>query len=390
MLEDDSMILGTPGPYNWAGTVFVTSFIADFLARDKTKYFGDPSNSPVSKYSYLGMAVTGGRYFSSNMSYASGAPRSLDHGQVVIFSKQDRPGNVSMKVSLILDGEQFSSSFGYELTTADVNGDHLPDLIVAAPFYFTRSEGGAVYVYQNDDYNLPKKPTLKLTGKLESRFGLALANLGDINKDWCEDVAIGAPYEDDGAVYIYLGSKNGLTDKPSQIIRPSDLGLTSGLKPIRTFGSSLSGGIDLDSNSYPDLLIGAYDSAAVTALLARPITNILTKVQGEELKNVDPSRQGCASDPSTNLTCFSFEACCSIDPYESSPVRSLDLIYVIEAETYQNRKKFSRVFFGKDGSKRSNTVRRNISIKTDGKMTCHSEIVYVKENTRDIQSSIKV
>ena len=93
----------------------------------------------------------------------------------------------------------------------------IPDLIVAAPFYFTRHEGGAVYVYQNNNHNFNQKATLKLTGKVESRFGLALANLGDINKDGCDDLAIGAPYEDGGAVYIYLGSRDGLSKDPSQV-----------------------------------------------------------------------------------------------------------------------------------------------------------------------------
>lgn len=333
------------------------------------------------------MAVTGGRYFGSQMSYAAGAHRSKDHGQVIIFSK-GIPTSNPMSVAMILDGEQFGSSFGYELATADVNGDSLPDLLVAAPFYFGKHDGGAVYVYQNENHHLPKTPTLKLTGKLESRFGVALVSLGDINKDSCDDIAIGAPYDDKGVVFIYLGSKDGLTAKPSQIITASDLGNTP--TPITTFGGSLSGGIDLDSNSYPDLLIGAYESSAAIVLLARPITNIRTEVRSIELKNIDPAKQGCPSDPTTNLTCFSFKACCSIDPYESNPAKNLQLLYVIEAETFNSKKKFSRVFFGPDFDKRSNIVKRSIQIRTNGIMDCYEEIVYVKENTRDIQSPINV
>lgn len=73
------------------------------------------------------------------------------------------------------------------------------------------------------------------------------------------------------------------------------------------------GGVDLDTNNnaYPDLLIGAYGSSAVVAILARPITNIKTEVQSTELKNIDPQSQGCPSDPETNLACFSIKACCS-------------------------------------------------------------------------------
>lgn len=207
------------GPLTWRGMIFVISVGGEYLTRDKTNYYSPhtDASSPVDKYSYLGMAVTGGRYFGPHMSYVAGAPRSAGHGQVMIFSKGDPPTSNPINLTAVLDGEQFASSFGYELATADVNGDGLPDLLVSAPFYFTRDEGGAVYIYQNENHRLPAIPKLKLTGKLESRFGLALANLGDINKDGFEDVAIGAPYENDGVVYIYLGSENGLNRKPSQV-----------------------------------------------------------------------------------------------------------------------------------------------------------------------------
>ncbi|XP_055683424.1 integrin alpha-PS1 isoform X1 [Lutzomyia longipalpis] len=387
LLDDDTVILGSPGPLTWRGMIFVISIGGEYLTRDKTNYYSPhtDASSPVDKYSYLGMAVTGGRYFGSHMSYAAGAPRSAGHGQVMIFSKGNPPTSNPINLTATLDGEQFASSFGYELATADVNGDGRPDLLVSAPFYFSRDEGGAVYIYQNERNHLPAIPKAKLTGKLESRFGLALANLGDINKDGYEDIAIGAPYENDGVVYIYLGSESGLNRKPSQVIAASDVHAS-----LKTFGSSLSGGIDVDNNSYPDLLIGAYSSSAAIVLLARPITNITTKVEGTYLTNIDPAKSGCPSDPGTNLTCFSFKACCAIEQMETSTsFEYLHLKYVIEAETFNNQKKFSRVFFGPDFKKRSNVMRRSIQVKSNGQMDCIEETVYIKEGTRDIQSPIK-
>jgi hypothetical protein len=53
---------------------------------------------------------------------------------------------------------------------------------------------------------------------LHDRFGFALANLGDINKDRYEDLAVGAPYEGKGVVYIYLGSRHGIITEPSQVL----------------------------------------------------------------------------------------------------------------------------------------------------------------------------
>lgn len=94
---------------------------------------------------------------------------------------------------------------------------------MGAPFYFNNTEGGAVYVYYNlkDCTEINCKYDLKLTGVAESRFGFSMTALGDINRDGYIDIAIGAPYEDIGAIYIYLGSANGLITPPSQVSTPT-------------------------------------------------------------------------------------------------------------------------------------------------------------------------
>jgi hypothetical protein len=72
------------------------------------------------------------------------------------------------------------------------------------------------------------------------------------------DIAVGAPYdgpEGRGAVYIYHGSDKGIMEKPSQVIQAEDV-----VSALSTFGFSVSGGMDLDENEYPDLVVGAYES----------------------------------------------------------------------------------------------------------------------------------
>ena len=66
----------------------------------------------------------------------------------------------------------------------------------------------------------------------------------------------------------------------------------------------------------------------------------------------------------------------------------LKLNYYIEAETYSGVKKFSRVWFG-SGKTKPHYVNRIVSLDPSKLMHCQQETVYLKENTRDIQSPIK-
>lgn len=57
--------------------------------------------------------------------------------------------------------------------------------MVGAPQYFEKegSIGGAVYVYVNNAGMWDKITPKRIDGPRDSMFGLALANLGDINQD---------------------------------------------------------------------------------------------------------------------------------------------------------------------------------------------------------------
>lgn len=68
------------------------------------------------------MSVAGGRFFElDDIFYAAGAPRAKLHGAVYMFHRT--PKVELMAVYMIIEGEQFGSSFGYELLVADINKD---------------------------------------------------------------------------------------------------------------------------------------------------------------------------------------------------------------------------------------------------------------------------
>lgn len=52
------------------------------------------------------------------------------------------------------------------------------------------------------------------------QFGATIAALTDINGDGLMDVAVGAPLEEQGAVYIFNGRNSGLSSWPSQVRDP--------------------------------------------------------------------------------------------------------------------------------------------------------------------------
>jgi hypothetical protein len=81
------------------------------------------------------------------------------------------------------------------------------------------------------------------------------------------DIAVGAPYDGPkgrGAVYVFHGSRTGIVEKASQVIQAEDIFGT-----ISTFGFSVAGGVDLDENEYPDLVVGAYEADTAVYLRYR-------------------------------------------------------------------------------------------------------------------------
>lgn len=395
--QDNEIIIGTPGPYTWRGTVYTNSI--SFQIRDDKQWYAVPveHQSPVEKYSYLGMSVTSARILDNRMTYVSGAPRANGTGQVLLFTKHPKRLSAELQLRLRLHGEQFASSFGYSVTTLDANGDGLPDLVVGAPFYYSPKVshiGGAVYLYYNNRGRLEDKSDQMLLGNAESRFGFALANLKDLNRDGYEDLAIGAPYDSDGgAVYIYLGSASGLSSTAVQVIRATDLPSELPTRsPIKTFGYSLSGGIDLDENGYPDLAVGAYESDAIVLLRSRPIIDIETSVEGE-LDNIDPEATSCRYDPSAKLNCFRIDVCFRLK--NQSPTKNeLRILYRIEAETFEDQSKYYRVKFNSSlHSDTPNIVEKLMPISTTDtdRKKCNSELIFLKVNKdkSDLQNPIR-
>lgn len=114
-----------------------------------------------------------------------------------------------------------------------------------------------------------------------TRFGMAISAVPDLDLDGYSDVIVGAPLEGNqkGAIYIYNGEKQTLKKQFSQVTNRSDSHSTfipsrstivmdelwfqkilgSSLDPqLQYFGRSLDAHTDLNDDTIPDISVGAY------------------------------------------------------------------------------------------------------------------------------------
>ncbi|KAJ7984939.1 hypothetical protein DPEC_G00359950 [Dallia pectoralis] len=298
-MTDTDVYLGSVGSYLWQGNVHVVWRNPDpgYTWDSTNKDFGQLD----SRNSYMGYSVVEDRKLLSqvDVTIVTGSPRNESIGSVTLAKK----GDTKLAAQVAILGEQLGSYFGNSLAVTDLNNDNWNDLIISAPFYFDRKAdvGGAVYVYMNEMGSFQSSPSMVLKGLTASGFGFAVAAVGDVNQDGFQDFAVGAPFHESGKVYIWMGNTQGITKEPSQVIE----GKSVGSGGFQTFGYSISGGMDMDENSYPDILVGSLDDR-IALLRARPVIHLFQNFTVEP-KIVDPNACPPNNKPCVTVTvCFSY------------------------------------------------------------------------------------
>ncbi|XP_076049234.1 integrin alpha-8-like [Oratosquilla oratoria] len=219
--------------------------------------------------------------------------------------------------------ETLFSYFGYSLAVADVNGDGLEDLVVGAPLYHNSShyDQGAIYVFMQipgsyadgqagSDIRMDRHS--RHGDASGSRFGSAIAAVGDLDGDGFTDIAVGAPYRTGGgAVYLYYGSGRGLAKYPTQIIEAEVVGGP----PWRSFGFSLATAQEADAGGSPEkdrgpplvaLAVGSPFDDAVVLFRTLPILSVNWTL--EVLDDFDVTVQACEYN-GLRYTCTDVRAC---------------------------------------------------------------------------------
>ncbi|XP_076169031.1 integrin subunit alpha inflated [Ptiloglossa arizonensis] len=399
----ERLFIGAPGSWYWQGQIYSIStamrlkFLATMLFTPEAEASGQAFSQPLNNRarimftkegpakeddSYMGYSVTTGDFIGNGDSgTAVGVPRGSDLlGKVILFmSNMTNPRNIS--------GEQMGAYFGYSIASGDIDGDGLDDLIVGAPMYTVPDnpemtiETGRVYVfYQGAGPEKYRKVNSRDGESNRGRFGLSLSALGDIDRDGYGDFVVGAPYAGPhgrGAVYIYHGSSNGVIEKYSQVIYAENLEV-----PVRTFGFSVAGGLDLDGNHYPDLVVGAYESGTAIFFRSRPVIKMDSYVTfDQESKLISLDDRNCTLSDRSRVTCFPLRACFKYTGEGVFPRHNFNIQYVLDVKKTKNPRLFFLELEGR------NTMNNTILVDRD-RQFCRSVQVYVTPNIRDKLTSL--
>jgi integrin alpha 7 len=235
----------------------------------------------------------------------------------------------------------------------------------------------------------PDAQRFKLVGEAnEGRFGFALAHAGDLNNDGFDDVIIGAPYDGNGKVFVYLGGEKFGSSKPLGV---PDQVLTAEQLPqsgIRTFGYSLGGGYDLDLNNHSDIVVGAYGSDTAFIIRSRPVIDIATWFKDRRINYIDPTLTGCETDVYSSEFCFTIESCYLIKNFPHN-IASIHLRYSLAAELFPGGRRVSRIRFGDSGSNASHVSEKTVVVERGRLTGCFHETAYLKEGTVDLRTPVK-
>ncbi|MFK7742513.1 MAG: FG-GAP-like repeat-containing protein [Planctomycetota bacterium] len=170
-----------------------------------------------------------------------------------LYSGASTPGNAILLYSWT--GTSIGDGFGYAVAgVGDVNLDGVPDVAVGAPGFGQLSNGqqgflpGYVQVRSGFDGSL----IYTVTGTAaRSRFGFAIAALGDINGDNRDDFAIGAPTHTQMAGLFNQGAVRAVSGTSATIFEVRGTAANQGL------GFSVAAAGDQNADGTPDLIVGA-------------------------------------------------------------------------------------------------------------------------------------
>jgi hypothetical protein len=222
-----------------------------------------------------------------------------------VYVHEGSPSGVATTPASTLAGPDGPEGiFAFVANAGDLNGDGFADVAVGATGLPTSATPSRVHVYFGSASGLPSQPSITLVAPdgAGTRFGVALAGVGDVNGDGYGDLVVGAPSDGapdggipgaagPGAAFVYLGGPQG--PALGYTLEPPE---PSGSLP-GGFGSAVASAGDVDGFgdfvvSAPGQGVGgeAYVYRGSPSRTAPPVaTRLTTTTTGEDPKVFDSS-----------------------------------------------------------------------------------------------------
>jgi DNA-binding MarR family transcriptional regulator len=188
----------------------------------------------------------------------------------LIFGSGNEFENETIAISSVANttflDDSLSNRFGSAVASAgDVNNDGYDDFMVS-DFMYQPSHDGRVYVFLGkhtnqwqNEINTSLVEWMFVAESSEDRFGKSIAGVGDVNNDGYDDMLIGAPKIGGGEFaagksYLFFGEEWIGWAYSGSHVNVSFMGEVDG----DYAGISVAGAGDVNSDGYPDFLIGAH------------------------------------------------------------------------------------------------------------------------------------
>ena len=190
------------------------------------------------------------------------------------------------------ESDQTEAWFGSSVATAgDVNGDGYSDVIIGAYLYDDgETDEGRAFVYHGSATGLDASPTWTAeSDQAGACFCASVATAGDVNRDGCSDVIVGAYAFDDGEtdegrVFVYRGSRYGLGLNPAWN--------AEGNQTSAYFGWSVATAGDINRDGFSDVIVGAERFDAGSANEGRALVYRDVRSRGPTTGVLEPGPAG--------------------------------------------------------------------------------------------------
>ncbi|XP_072513981.1 integrin alpha-X-like isoform X1 [Salminus brasiliensis] len=357
--NQETLILGAVGSNEWCGLLYEVMGSGAGATEMEIK---DPK---LNNDSYLGYSLAVGQRAGGSLLF-SGAPRYNHRGQVTYFIKRDQTWNSPTNVI----GEQVGSYFGASLCLLDVNLDGDTDfVVVGAPQYYQAQprREGRMYIYSLTDQMVLVKNVL-------GQFAASVTSIADLNGDKLQDMAVGAPLEDDGrgAVYIYLGDHmGGIRARYSQRILARDIS-----QQLQQFGVAIDGSMDMNEDRLSDIVVGA--RGTVVLLKSRPVLSVSAQLSFSP-SEINLDHFDCQIKPESFLEVANLTICFSMteNTISKGAVSSgLNVSFELSADAVRS---WSRAFFELD-DKNSRKLLDSVLLSSDH---CFNQPLYMPTCVKD-------